>query len=173
MSSFVFSTWAEAHVRALELAGALVDHLSHMGAHVSTAESCTAGLASALIADVAGASQVLRGGMVTYTNEIKEQVLGVSHQTLERFSAVSAETAREMADGARRVFSADYALSFTGYAGPGGGDEHNSVGTVYIGLATPDHVVAHRFELQGDRRCVRYAAVVAGFELLLFQLTTS
>ena len=103
-----------------DLARALVEGACAAGLTVATAESCTAGMVASLIADVPGASEVLRGGAVTYCDEIKHRVLGVSSETLERYTAVSPQTAREMALGARSLFSTDMAVSLTGYAGPAG-----------------------------------------------------
>ena len=99
---------------------------------VSTAESLTAGMIASTIADIPGASAVLRGGAVTYCDEIKHRVLGVEQETLDRFSAVSHQTAREMAAGSLELYQSDIAVSATGYAGPGGGTEQDPAGTFYI-----------------------------------------
>ena len=104
---------------------------------VATAESCTGGLIAKSITDIAGSSSVLAGGMVTYTNRIKTDVLGVDASIIEEHTEVSHACAKAMAERARETFGTDYALSATGYAGPGGGTEKDPTGTVYIGIATP------------------------------------
>ena len=150
-----------------ELARELVERCDARGMTVATAESCTAGLVAATIADVPGASEVLRGGAVTYVDEVKHEVLGVSLETLTRDSAVSASCAAEMAEGARRVFKTDCAVSTTGYAGPGGGTVEDPVGTVYFGVATDAGVRTERCVFEGDRQAVRRAACAHALTLLL------
>lgn len=108
-----------------ELARDIVERASARGVTVSTAESLTAGMIASTIADIPGASAVLRGGAVTYCDEIKHRVLGVEQETLDRFSAVSHQTAREMAVGSLDLYQSDVAVSATGYAGPGGGTEQD------------------------------------------------
>ena len=114
---------------------ALVDALHESGLTVCCAESLTGGLIAQRITSVAGCSDVFCGGAVTYTNEMKHRILGVSEQTLARFGAVSENTAMEMARGARERFGTDIAVSATGVAGPTTSEGH-AVGTVYIGLST-------------------------------------
>ena len=113
------------------LAAETVQRLQQAGLQLAAAESCTGGLIAARITSVSGASGVFHCGMVTYSNDMKEKMLGVSHETLQRFSAVSAETAAEMAAGARRFSGADIAVSVTGNAGPEP-SEGKPVGEVYI-----------------------------------------
>ena len=137
------------------------------GKKVATAESLTAGLISATIASVAGASEVLQGGAATYTEAVTHRVLGVSEETLARDTAVSAACASEMAAGALRLFSADAAVSATGYAGPGGGTASEPVGTVYLGIATPAGVECVRCSFEGDRNAVRLRATCRALELLI------
>ena len=111
----------------------VVELLAEKGFHITTAESCTGGMIAGTLVNVAGASEVLNEGYVTYSNEAKERLVRVSHQTLEQFGAVSEQTAREMAEGAARAAKAEAALSATGIAGPGGGTAEKPVGLVYIG----------------------------------------
>jgi len=119
--------------------------MRHKGATLALAESCTGGLISHMITSVPGSSDTFRLGAVTYDNLSKVELIGVSTQTLEHHGAVSEQTAAEMALGAREAAEADYALSTTGIAGPGGGLEDKPVGTVCIGLAGPHGVQSRRF----------------------------
>ena len=134
---------------------------------VAVAESCTGGAVTARIVSVAGSSNYLRGGIVAYANDAKHRLLGVSETILANPGAVSAECAAAMAEGARRAFGADIAVSTTGIAGPGGATARKPVGLVYIGLATPtgSHVDEHHFP--GDRAAVIAAATEAALQLLL------
>ncbi len=104
----------------------------------AAAESCTGGLLTELLTSLAGASAVVLGGVVSYSNSVKENVLGVPRETLERFGAVSRECALEMAEGVRRLCKSDIAVSITGIAGPGGGSEEKPVGTVCFGISYKD-----------------------------------
>ena len=115
------------------------------------AESCTGGLASSKITDLAGASAVYFGSIISYDNSIKENVLKVNPQTLKDFGAVSIETAKEMAMGARLLLKTDYAISITGIAGPDGGYEGKPKGTVAIGYASKERNGAELFLFPGDR----------------------
>ena len=115
------------------------------------AESCTGGLASSKITDLAGASAVYYGSIISYDNSIKENVLKVNPQTLKDFGAVSIETAKEMAMGARQLLKTDYAISITGIAGPDGGYEGKPKGTVAIGYASKERNGAELFLFPGDR----------------------
>ena len=148
-----------------ELARDIVERASALGVTVSTAESLTAGMIASTIADIPGASAVLRGGAVTYCDEIKHRVLGVKKDTLNRYTAVSYQTAREMAVGTLDLYQSDIAVSATGYAGPGGGTVDDPAGTFYIGCAfrAADGGVpvvdAVRCHYEGDRSCVRARAV--------------
>lgn len=114
---------------------ALLDRMETAGLTLSVAESCTGGYISHLFTQHPGASKVFLGGGVTYSNELKQQVLGVKKETIEQFGAVSEETAKEMVSGALRNFKSDYALAVTGIAGPDGGTPEKPVGTVFIAAA--------------------------------------
>jgi PncC family amidohydrolase len=115
----------------------LVDVLKEKNLTLSCAESCTGGLVAKMITDVGGASNVFFGGVVSYTNEIKERVLGVKHETLEKYTAYSYNTADEMAEGVRRLYKTDIGISTTGVAGPGP-DGEVPAGTVYLGISYKD-----------------------------------
>ncbi len=121
------------------------------GKTLATAESCTGGTLAHQLTAMAGASEYFRGGVVAYSNEVKECALGVRHETLMAHGAVSEETVREMAAGARERLGADYAVATTGIAGPGGGTPEKPVGTVWIAVAGPDGVTTKHLKF-GDRR---------------------
>ena len=119
------------------------------------AESCTGGLVGNRLTNVPGSSAYLRGGIIAYSNEVKEQRLGVRSETLQQHGAVSEQTAAEMAAGARGVLAADLGLSITGIAGPDGGTPDKPVGTVCFGLASADKVYTRRYQLWGTRDWVK------------------
>lgn len=122
--------------------------LYNTGETLGTAESCTGGRISEAIIAVPGASQYFKGGIVSYTNEVKENLLGVSHQVLEEQTAVCEEVAKEMVIGACRVLNCDYAISATGVAGPTGGTPAIPVGTIWLGYGSKDDV--RTFKLTDD-----------------------
>ena len=144
----------------------LVELLKARGITCATAESCTGGGVGAAITDVSGASDVYLGGVVSYANKVKSDVLGVSSETLERFGAVSSETAAQMAVGALRLTGADVAVSTTGIAGPGGGSADKPVGLVWFGLASSAGVRTEKALFAGDRAQVRAQAVVHALGML-------
>lgn len=144
----------------------VVELLAKYGLTVTTAESCTGGLIAGTIVNVAGASDVLNEGYVTYSNEAKERLLGVRHETLERFGAVSRETAREMAEGAARRAGAEAALSATGIAGPGGGTEEKPVGLVYIGCFLKGDTRVKECRFAGNRKENRLDTVYTALTML-------
>ena len=138
---------------------ALVHALQERNLTIATAESCTGGMLGERITAIPGASAVYVGGLVTYTNEMKESLLGVSPQTIAAHTEVSAEVAAEMAKGARRRLNTDIAIATTGYAGPGGGTETEPVGTVYVAIATREGTAVLRlFYPNKSRAYVREAA---------------
>jgi len=125
--------------------------LQEKGFTVSTAESCTGGYIAHLITSVAGSSEYFKGSVIAYANEIKESLLGVSHQSLIDFGAVSEQVAIEMADGAKKKLNTDYAIATTGIAGPSGGTATKPVGTTWIAIATPGKTVTKHF-MMGEHR---------------------
>ena len=130
------------------------------GLTLATAESCTGGLTAKRLTDVPGASAVFLGGVVSYTNGVKERVLGVPHGTLEAYSAVSDPTARAMAEGVRTLTGADFGLSVTGVAGPDRDDAGHDVGT-------RNETAAQLLHLSGDRSAIRAAAADEMLRMLL------
>lgn len=137
---------------------------------VTTAESCTGGKLSGRLLNVAGASSVYNEGYITYANASKEKILGVKHETLETYGAVSEQTAAEMALGAAKAAGADAALSVTGIAGPGGGTAEKPVGLVYIGCAVNGEVTVREYRFTGNREKNRDYAVARAITLLREEL---
>ena len=125
--------------------------LRESGLTVSAAESCTGGLIAKRITDISGCSDVFLGGCVTYTNEIKQKLLGVSAKTLEEHTAVSAEVAMEMARGVRERTGSDIGLSATGIAGPTGGTAETPVGTVFLGISSKSGESYRKLSLSSNR----------------------
>ena len=128
-----------------------VQELAQLGVTVATAESCTGGNIAHLITALPGASAYFLGGIVSYANEVKQQVLGVSADDLEKYGAVSEPVAKQMAQGARRATGAQWAVSTTGIAGPDGGTAEKPVGTVWIGVAGPQGAKAQQFHFSATR----------------------
>ena len=137
------------------------------GKTLVTAESLTGGGIGAAITAVSGASAVYKGGIISYTNEVKHSILGVSLETLELHGAVSCQTAEEMAIGARKLLKSDVAVSVTGLAGPGGDEYGNPVGTVCIGYCDENKSFAVKYHFDGDREAVRNQTIRAALELVL------
>ena len=125
------------------------------GITIGTAESCTGGLVGKTLTDLGGSSGYYQGGIISYANSVKEQVLGVSSDTLAIHGAVSEETATEMVEGVFRVLRTDYAIATTGIAGPGGASLEKPVGLVYIGIGTPRGITVHKEIFIGDRDSIR------------------
>lgn len=151
-----------------ELAVQVISAYRRRGWKIATAESCTGGLISAALTDVAGSSEVFDRGYVTYSNAAKAEALGVSSATLEKFGAVSAEVAEAMAAGAISAANVEAAVAVTGIAGPAGATEGKQIGLVYIGFATKDGIRFHeRCQFDGDRESVRLQSVREALELLL------
>ena len=156
-----------------DLAGKLVREFSQRGWMVATAESCTGGMIAAAITDIAGSSAVLDRGFVTYSNEAKREMIGVSAATLDAHGAVSKQTAIEMAEGALQRSRASYAVSVTGIAGPDGGSAEKPVGLVHMAMARKVGATEHReLRLHGlDRAAVRQATVTEALTILLAETT--
>ena len=149
------------------LAPQVVRQFTEKGLTLGTAESLTAGLIAATVADVSGASAVLMGGVVSYDPRVKRELLGVPQSVIDGPGVVSEPCARQMAEGARQTLGVDIAVSATGLAGPGGGTAETPVGTVYLGCATAAQTRVVRHTLTGDRQAVRAQSVEAALALLL------
>ena len=137
------------------------------GKTLCTAESCTGGGIGAALTAISGSSAVYKGGIISYTNEVKHNLLGVDNTLLDEFGAVSAPVAEAMAVGARKALKADIAVSVTGLAGPGGDDFGNPVGRVYIGYADENRTLHREFTFYGDREEVRRQAAQEALKLIL------
>lgn len=145
----------------------IVETLKARGEVFCTAESCTGGQISKTVTDLAGVSAVFFGGVVSYANEIKEKLLGVRHKTLEKYGAVSEQTAAEMATGAVRALGADFSVAVTGIAGPYGGSEEKPVGLVYIACANKNgNVKVTKNLFSGDRKAVRDQTTKTALQML-------
>lgn len=145
---------------------AVVHMLTEKGLKISSAESCTGGLFAKLITDIPGSSAVLDESYVTYANEAKTKILGVRSQTLEKYGAVSEQTAREMADGLYSVTKSSICAVFTGIAGPGGGTAEKPVGLVYTGVCINGKTDVYKLQLSGSRDKIRYQACLEVFDLI-------
>jgi len=153
----------------LKAAESLLDTCRARGLRLTTAESCTGGLIASLMTEIPGSSDVVGRGFVTYSNEAKQEMLGVRAETLAAHGAVSGETAREMARGAlaRAGQDAHFAVAVTGVAGPGGGSAEKPVGTVWLAVAAAGGgTVASKRHLDGDRAEIRRAAVECAVAML-------
>lgn len=137
------------------------------GRTLVTAESITGGGIGAAITAVSGSSAIYKGGIICYTDWVKNQILGVNEKLLEEVGAVSAAVAKQMAHGARRVLAADIAVSVTGLAGPKGDDFGNNIGTVFIGFADARRTEAREYHFSGSREDIRMQTIQAALELIL------
>ena len=151
----------------------LATRLLQLGQRVCTAESCTGGLIAKSFTDLAGSSDWFDRGFVTYSNSAKSDMLGVPMSLIDDYGAVSEPVANAMASGALRNSEADYAIAVTGVAGPGGGSEDKPVGTVWIAVASAEHLEAQCHLFAGDRAAVRAATLVAGLEQLIERVTAT
>jgi len=151
-----------------DAARAIIEDFSARGLTVATAESCTAGLIAGALTEIAGSSSVFDRSFVTYSNEAKQQMIGVCAETLKAHGAVSRPTALEMAEGALRQSGAAVTVAVTGIAGPGGGSPEKPVGLVHLAAARKDRETLHREMRYGDigRSAVRLATVRTALEML-------
>ncbi|WP_086654372.1 CinA family protein [Acetobacter malorum] len=163
---------SELSAELIQQSATLLDALRRAEAKLVTAESCTGGLVAALLTHHAGSSDVTEGGLVTYSNSMKQSVLGVREETLRQFGAVSAETVREMASGALGIAQdATHSVSISGIAGPGGGSPEKPVGLVWFGTAMRGgDVLAEARIFEGDRTEVRSQAALHALALVAQRL---
>ncbi|SHO80268.1 Hypothetical domain / C-terminal domain of CinA type S [hydrothermal vent metagenome] len=136
----------------------IIDRLKENRETISFAESCTGGLLASTFTAISGVSTVFNGSVVSYSNEIKHKWLKVDNKILENFGAVSSQCVEEMLKGIKSMSSSDYAIAISGIAGPTGGSELKPVGTVYIGVITPNDIKVERFLFDGDRENIQKEA---------------
>lgn len=161
LGSHIFTTSSK-----VTLAETIVELLKEQKMTITTVESCTGGMISARLTDVAGVSEIFKQGFVTYSNKAKRKILGVKKMTLKKYSAVSEQTAWEMARGGAVLTKADVCISVTGYAGPEAGENGEPVGLVYIGCNVRGKIDVEEFHFSGDRRTIRELATVHALTLL-------
>ena len=149
------------------LARDVVEKLKQVGRTVSTAESCSGGLLGKLLTDFPGSSQVYLGGVISYTNQVKETILGVERELLDTLGPVSEPVARAMAKGVCMRLHSDYGLSITGLAGPEGDGSGKPLGLVYVALNSPKETVCQELHLSGSRTEIRQSACQSALRLLL------
>ena len=151
------------------IAETAIHMLAEKGLTLALAESCTGGMLSSMLVDIPGSSEVLKGSVVAYSNEVKSSMLGVQEETLALYGAVSEETALEMAKGVFERIKADYSLAVTGIAGPGGGTPEKPVGLIYIALArsSGSHTEVRKLQIPRERDYIRRVACLNSLDLLL------
>jgi len=149
-----------------ELRLVVADLLIKYNKTLACAESCTGGLFGATITEIPGSSAFFEGGVISYSNKMKMQLLGVNEATLTNFGAVSDETAKEMALGLSKLTGASYSISITGIAGPDGGSDEKPIGTVWVGIASENTIISKKFLFGKDRNANRERSVNAVFEML-------
>ena len=146
----------------------LIKHLAKKKKTISFAESCTGGLVASKIIGISGASEVVEGGMITYSNRIKKEWLGVKEETLQKYGAVSKECVKEMLLGIKQKANSNIAVAISGIAGPNGGSEDKPVGTVYIGVINEDKIEIKRFNFLGDRGFIQEQAARSAIEMVIY-----
>jgi nicotinamide-nucleotide amidase len=144
----------------------VVEKLTQEGKTIATAESCTGGMIGSILTEVSGVSDIYMGGAVTYSNQAKMDMIGVKKETLDKFGAVSKETAIEMAGGIRKVLNTSFGISSTGIAGPTGGTPEKPVGLVYIAICGENALEYKELRLSGSRQDVRRATCMEVLKLI-------
>ena len=150
------------------LRGEIIKYFTEKGKTISAAESCTGGLLAAKLTAISGASAVIEGTMVTYSNQIKQKWLGVKEDTLNSYGAVSKECVDEMLDGIQKASGADIAIAISGIAGPTGGTDEKPVGTVYIGVKNGEKKEIKKYLFNGDRSFIQEQSARTALEMLIF-----
>lgn len=138
---------------------------------IATAESCTGGLLAAIFTEISGSSKVLERGFVSYSNEAKSEILGVNPKIIEKYGAVSQETAKEMAEGAIKNSKAQIAIAITGIAGPSGGSKEKPVGLVYIAILNNNRTFIRKFNFAGNRSEIRKQTIIESLEIIAKNIT--
>ena len=149
------------------LAEKLIEEAALRNVTIALAESCTGGMIAGVLTDIPGASKVFLGSAVTYSNEAKIDILGVDPDIINDHGAVSSHCAEKMAEGAKRIFRSEIALSVTGIAGPDGGSAEKPVGTVWFGISSNDATYTFKKQFSGERALIRNSAVKTALEALL------
>ena len=152
------------------LAAAVLQALNRREMTLSTAESCTGGWLGKLLTDIPGSSAHYLGGVISYTNQVKRELLGVSAEALDTCGAVSDAVARQMAEGVRQRIGADFGVGITGLAGPNGDGSDNPVGLVYIAVSAAEKTLCNRYVFDGDRETVRRSACDAALKMLMNEI---
>jgi len=148
----------------------IIEHLTYTKESISFAESCTGGRIATAFTSISGASAILGGSCITYSNEIKHLWLGVKEETLVEYGAVSKECVEEMLLGIKKMARSDYAIAVSGIAGPSGGTDEKPVGLVYIGLSTPQSLYVEKYYFDGSREDVQNRATEVAIEMLFIEL---
>jgi nicotinamide-nucleotide amidase len=147
------------------------DRLDELGVSISFAESCTGGMIGAALTDIPGSSRVFKGAVTAYSNEAKINILGVSSDVIEKYGAVSRETAEAMAVACRKLFGTDYSVAVTGVAGPGD-SELKPAGLVYLCLVSSEGTIMRKLDISKDRSRVRKLTVLNAFDMIRRELET-
>ncbi len=158
------------HYVDMPILNELIRLLEKKGATVATAESCTGGMVGMTLTSEPGSSAYYKGGIISYSNEVKHNELGVPQELLDTVGAVSEEVAEAMAKGAKMVLDTDYSISTTGIAGPGGATEEKPVGLVYIGIGAPTGYYVYKHYFEGGRNEVREQTTLSALTHLLYVL---
>ena len=159
--------------RMRQAAQNLLDTLKQQKLHISMAESCTGGMMASALVDLSGASDVFEEGYVTYSNRVKQKLLGVKSETLEQYTVVSSQVAAEMAEGVHNKTGAELTIAVTGYAGPDDGEDGTPAGTVYIGTWYAGDIQTRHYHFDGDRNSCRRQAAEAAFTFALERIKKS
>ena len=146
----------------------IVEKLKENGKIITCAESCTGGLLSSMLVEKSGVSEVFKGSIVAYSNEIKISLLGVNKTTIEKYGAVSKECVKEMVINSIKLINSDISMAISGVAGPNGGTKEKPVGTVYIGVGNRDgKILIERFNFKGDRKKIQIQASYKALKMVL------
>ncbi len=154
----------------LDLADQILKYFTKKNVTLSIAESCSSGLIASYLASKSGCSQYFKGGIVAYTNIVKNEILDVEMNTITKYTAVSSQVVSKMAENVSKKFNSEYSIATSGYAGPFGGDDNNPIGTVYIAIKTPLDIIVNKFLFSGDRSIILDQVKLKSLEILLEQI---